>query len=633
MAQNNEIKIQFKVEAAEFNNTLKGIKAETAKLNKEFALEQEQLKLTGSESEKLESRLTYLQKKQELAGKEVAATREQLDRAKSAFGENADEVKVLENKLLDAETAYQRIDNKITETNKTLADSKDKWKNASKSVADFGDKATKAGEKMAPLSGAAGAALGGLVGMAVKAAGTADDINTLAKVTGLSAEEIQKFQFASDQIDVSMDTLTGSLSKLTKNMAGAKDGTGPAADAFKTLGVSIVDSQGNLKDNEVVFYDTITALGSVANETERDALAMQIFGKSAQELNPLILGGADALKQIGDAAASRGMILSQEELDQANALQDSLDQLKAEGMAGLMQMGSQLAPILVPMFEALGNAVSGVVTWFGSLDEGTLKLIMTILAVVAGVAPVLIIIGKVAAGISAVMSLVSALGPVLAILTGPVGLVVAAVAAAVAIGVLLYKNWDTIKQKASELWTSITGIFDNIKNAISNAINGAKESVGAAIDKIKGFFNFKWELPKLKMPSFSVTGKFSLNPPSVPKLGINWNAEGAIFTKPTVFNTSQGLQGVGEAGPEAVLPISKLAGMIREIIGTQPMSASNAGGRFDVGGNLNLNVTGQGAGLLNVQAIADEVLGLVLDNITKGNRTIPNRTGLFGFNG
>ena len=628
MAQQNEIKIQFKVEAAEFNDALKDIRNETTKLNKEFKLEQEQLKASGTEAEKLESRMTYLAKKHELAAKEVALTKEQLNKAKTAFGENADEVKALENKLLDAEIAYQRVSNEVETTSKKLDDSKNKWKQASSAVGDFGDKASKAGDKMAPISAAAGAALGGMVGMAVKAGAAADDINTLAKVTGLSTEEIQKFQFASDQIDVSMDTLTGSLSKLTKNMAGAKDGTGPVADAFKSLGVSVVDSQGNLRDNEDVFNDTINALGGVANETERDALAMQIFGKSAQELNPLILGGADALKEIGDAAASRGLILSQEELDQANALNDSLDQLKAEGMAGLMSMGSQLAPILIPMFQALSEGLSGLVTWFSSLDEGTLKLILTILAVVAAVAPVLMFIGKLATGISAIMSLVSALGPVMAIITGPVGLVIAAIAAAIAIGVLLYKNWDTIKQKAGEIFASVSATFNGIRDEISGAINGAKDAVGAAIDRIKGFFNFKWELPKLKLPSISMEGKFSLAPPSVPKFGIKWNADGAIFTKPTVFNTAQGLQGVGEAGAEAVLPISKLAGMIRDVMMSMPDMYVPSTNRMDFGGNLNLNVTGN-TGLLDTRAIAETVLDQVLDHLTKGNRTIPNKVGLF----
>lgn len=111
--------------------------------------------------------------------------------------------------------------------------------------------------------------------------------------------------------------------------------------------------------------------------------------------------------------------------------------------------------------------------------------------------------------------------------------------------------------------TTVSSIMENIKTAISDKINSAKDAVKTAIDAIKGFFNFNWSLPKLKMPHVLITGGFSLNPPSAPKFDIQWNALGKIFTKPTILNTNAGLQGVGEAGAEAILPISVLGGFIQ----------------------------------------------------------------------
>jgi len=141
---------------------------------------------------------------------------------------------------------------------------------------------------MMPLSAAAGGALTGLVAMAAKAGLAADDINTLSKQTGLSTEEIQKFMYASDLIDVPLETLTGSMARLTKGMGTAKEGTGAVAEAFNTLGVTIIDSNGQLRDNGEVFDEVIAKLGEVANETERDALAMEFFGQeSTTYLNPL----------------------------------------------------------------------------------------------------------------------------------------------------------------------------------------------------------------------------------------------------------------------------------------------------------------------------------------------------------
>lgn len=129
---------------------------------------------------------------------------------------------------------------------------------------------------------------------------------------------------------------------------------------------------------------------------------------------------------------------------------------------------------------------------------------------------------------------------------------------------------NNMSNKANEAKNAVLNIFENIKNGIQNKIDSAKEKVKNAIDKIKGFFNFSWSLPKLKTPHFNITGSFSLNPPSVPKIGIDWYKEGGILegimTEPTIFGFSPrtgNAQIGGEAGAEAITPINKLLDMIR----------------------------------------------------------------------
>ena len=116
-------------------------------------------------------------------------------------------------------------------------------------------------------------------------------------------------------------------------------------------------------------------------------------------------------------------------------------------------------------------------------------------------------------------------------------------------------------------------IFESIKEGIRERIEGAKEAVGQAIEKIKGFFHFEWSLPKLKMPHPTVTGSFSLNPPSVPSFGIKWYKKAVdnpmVLNEPTLFgyNPSNGkFLGGGEAGTEIVSGADILKTMIREAV-------------------------------------------------------------------
>ena len=115
----------------------------------------------------------------------------------------------------------------------------------------------------------------------------------------------------------------------------------------------------------------------------------------------------------------------------------------------------------------------------------------------------------------------------------------------------------SIATKISEAKTSALSIFDNIKTGITNKIDAAKEGVKNAIEKIKGFFDFKWELPKIKLPHFSISGKFSLNPPQIPKFSVSWYKLGGVFDKATLFPYGGSIGGLGEDGAEAVVPLEK----------------------------------------------------------------------------
>lgn len=445
--------------------------------------------------------------KQKLLADSIGETKNKLDQLKEAEkqvqeqfenGEvSEDQYRALQREVIKTEQELKKMEKAAKDFGGVMTQS---LKNAGKDIQDFGGKIEGAGKKLAPISTAAAGAVTGILAMGVKAGQSADDINTLAKQTGLTTEEIQKFKYASEIIDVPLETLTGSMAKLTRNMGSAREGTGAAAEAFEALGINVVDSNGSLRNNQDVFDETIKALGEMTNETERDARAMEIFGRSAQDLNPLILGGADALKQLGQDAEDAGLILSQEALDDANAFNDAIDELKATATGSFAGIGTEIATALTPMLKDLAKVIGNVLDWIKGLDENTVKIILTILALVAGLAPLLIIIGKVISAVGVITSALPALGGAFTALTGPIGLVIAAVAAVIAIGVLLYKNWDDIVAFAKEsfvvLLEFLTGVWDSIRETFTNSIQTLKDVSIQIWTAVSDAFKQVWETIK-----------------------------------------------------------------------------------------------------------------------------------------
>lgn len=202
----------------------------------------------------------------------------------------------------------------------------------------------------------------------------ADDLATLSVQTGLSTQALQEYEYMAGLIDTDVSTITGSLTKLTANMNGAKDGTGAAADAFAALGVAVTNEDGTLRSSQEVFDQVIDALGSMTNETERDATAMAIFGKSAQELNPLIAAGSDALANYRQEASDMGYVLDDEALGGLTAVSDGMERLKNAGTTIGRNLASALAPFADSIVTTAMPAVMDLVGAFQQLTAGEISI-------------------------------------------------------------------------------------------------------------------------------------------------------------------------------------------------------------------------------------------------------------------
>lgn len=411
----------------------------------------------------------------------------------------------------------------------------------------------------------------------------------------------------------------------------------------------------------------------------------------------------------------------------AAVMKDNLNGQVTELKSAISELGISIGNALMPTIKDLVSKLQELVGHFNSLDPETKETIATIGVIVAALAPVLIIVGQVVGAIGTIVGaigkllpLVKAAGVAIAGVSAPVAIAIAAGASLIAIGVALYKNWDTVKAKAkefaanvSEKWTgltneikknvelsiqdlknakdkivqgwenlkakvvqlmetiktNVTNAWNNLKTSISTAVSniktsvstaweniktkittlmdsiktkvlnvwdnlktsigtkidnikstvttkfesirdkikttieGARDIVKNAIDKIKGFFNFSWELPKLKLPHFSISGEFSLMPPSVPHIDVDWYAKamknGMILNSPTIFGASNGhLLGAGEAGPEVVVGASSLYRMIQGAVGNT----------YNTGGN---NVYVYGAPGQDVRELAKEIADIL----------------------
>lgn len=341
----------------------------------------------------------------------------------------------------------------------------DKLQTAGQSVEDFG-------RKLQPVSAAATALGGALLKLGYDAVTGADDLNTLSKQTGISTEELQKMQYAADLVDVSVEDITGALKKMKPKMDESNE-------TFKNLGVSVTDADGNLRSATDVFYDSVQALSQIENETERDQVAMELFGKSADSLAGIIDDGGAALKEYGEQAREMGIILDQETLDSLNAANDVIDKTKMNIKGTMAVIGAQVVPILQPLLLKGAELISQIGEKLRGLNEEQTETILKVIGIVAAAAPAIMIIGKI---ITTVGTLVSGLGSLVGLLSNPF---VLAIAAAVAAGVLLYKNWDKIKAFAKRLKDSLVKTWDGIKTSISTAVTNLKTSVATAWDNIK----------------------------------------------------------------------------------------------------------------------------------------------------
>lgn len=503
---------------------------------------------------------------------------EELKKAQSGVEEGSAEWDAIQREIVATENDLKNLQKEMRNFGSVTSQ---QMKAAGEAVKQAGSKIEGVGQKLKGISASATAIGGAMLKLGYDAVTSADELNTLSKQTGISVEELQKMQYAAELVDVSVEDMTGAMRKLKTKIT-------PTNETLKKLGISATNADGSLRDANDVFYDALKALSGISNETERDQVAMELFGKSADSLAGIIDDGGAALKEYGQQAENLGLILDEDTIDALNETNDKIEQIKGTVRATMAQVGADVASVLAPVIEKAAALIGNITAKLRELGPEQTETILKIVGVVAALAPAIIVIGKIVSGIG---SVISVLGTVVGVLGGPLTIAIAAV---IAIGILLYKNWDKIKAAALAMKERVAAAWDNMKKKINSVvetikakIDGFKEKIDSLRQKfedlkdkvfgvwetIKGILQGNITLPHIPLPHFYISPPGwkigDLLKGSIPSLGIEWYAKAydnpVMFTQPTVMATPNGYKGFGDgAGAEIVMGLNKL----RELVGS-----------------------------------------------------------------
>ena len=232
-----------------------------------------------------------------------------------------------------------------------------------------------------------------LANLTLEQAAAAGEIQDVAMQTGLSTEAVQRYQYACDMIGVSFDTVASSQAKMIQSMADVQSGSETAAATWNQLGIEVTAADGSLRSAEEVFLEVIDVLGQIENATQRDAVSMEIFGRSAQDLNPLIVQGTDAFQALCDEASKVGTVLTDVQLEALAGVDDAMIRFNERLDAGEQAMALKFTPALQAFFDETGEGVKGIEEALS--DSGLVTVFASLLELVTALSPAFEVLGDV----------------------------------------------------------------------------------------------------------------------------------------------------------------------------------------------------------------------------------------------
>lgn len=519
------IVIEIGADTKPLEKALEGVNAKAKDIQSELRQVDRLLKLDPKNTTLVEQKQKLLAEAVSNTGNKLEALKDaerqvQAQFAKGEIGE--DQYRAIQREVLSTKQNLESLEKQLKETN-------NKWKDMAGNLDKAGSKMKDIGGNMtakvtAPIVGGAIAAVEGTKELRQELAKLENNAEQAGANIDITKNALRDLNAISDDSGANVEALSNMM------QAGFKDTN--LSTLVNELSGAVLKFPDTLKieglaDGLQETLATGATVGPFSELLERMGVDLDVFNeglatasKTGQEHNYVL----QELSKLGLADVNESYRENNKEMIDAANAQNDLKNSTAE-------LGKKLEPLLTIVVDIVAKLLDG----FNNLSPGTQTFIGVLIALLASIGPVLMIIGQMSVGLGALITIFGAggaaagiLGTAMTVLTGPVGIAIAIIGGLIGIGVALYKNWDLIKEKA-----------------------------GALKEKLKNLFDFKWNLPKIKLPHFNIQGQFSLNPPSIPSFGVDWYDKGGIFNSPSVI-------GVGEKRPEFVGALDDLRYLIRD---------------------------------------------------------------------
>lgn len=595
----NEAKVRFSAETKEFDNALQSSKDELASLKAELKLNEAQFKNTGDSAEYYSQKSQLLQSELEINAQKQEALNGKIEVAKAIYGENSAEVQKLETSLTYAKIQEENIKAAIDNCNSSMNEQSNSSKDASESLDQMSQ--IQATQFLQDVADKALEAAKSMIELANESSEVTDTIDKMSQRLGMSYDAYQTWEYILSQSGVDIINVKTGFKTLTNTIGDVTDKGTTAGSVFEKLGISMDDLRG--KSQEDIFAQTVYALQDVEDQTQKAALAQDIFGRSGQEMIPLLNQSKESTQALADKAHELGIVLGDEAVEQGYKFHDSVDTLNRSLDSVETMVGGAFQPAIEGAINVIQPAIPIIKTVTDKIND-TVKKSPALQAAIVGITVAFIAL---AAALS-IAGLIKGVQTAFTLLNGtflvsPVTWIAIAIIGLAAALVYAYKNSETFRKVVQNAFAKVkaaVGIvsntfksfvsstkanFEAAKNAIIKPFESAYNKVKRIISKLKGMFPISLGnlLKNIRVPKFELTWKEK----SFGKLGaikypagfnISWHKDAMnnpiILKRPTIFG-AQGstLHGGGEAGDELVGGTNRVMSMIRQAVSEASLGA------------------------------------------------------------